>query len=429
MNPNEKAAQIAVQLGSQGEAERKPKLESNPLLAAVCNAGTTHIYADSADADEIGELVNKGSDSIWSEVDGSTANQPLVRKVVERYIAAGDLAGWAQQLRAADASLSDDDLVVLIYAIICARTATDVVRRFAVGRAWGASLQLHMSLGADAESAKRVGRLLRGMVPSGVVKVPFTPQQPHCFLVARDLEREGIPVNFTSTFSARQALAAAMLSDVTLTNIFMGRINQGLEAKLLGEHVDLAAQRALLAARRESGAKTLLIVASVREWQTFVHVAGCDVFTSPCKAIADLMSQTEYAPGDIRSQLKTSYEDRLGISPAMLAKAGEKTIARLYDVEPDLVRFLTELRNSAEYRALRDGDHLAKMFDRAGFGDLFYAPTASEWQTMRKNKLPDFGGELAKRLPLDTLYTLLADADFEKYQEEMDEMIRAAMGK
>ncbi len=427
MNPNEKAAQIAVGLGSEGEAERKPKLESNPLLAAVCRAGTTHIYADSADANEIGELVIKSSDSIWSEVDGSTANQPLVRKVVERYIAAGDLAAWAQQLRAADASLSDDDLVVLVYAIICARTATDVIRRFAVGRSWGASLQLHMSLGTDAETAKRVGRLLRRMVPSGVVKVPFTPQQPHCFLVARDLEREGIPVNFTSTFSARQALAAAMLSDVTLTNIFMGRINQGLEAKLLGEHVDLVAQRALLAARRESGAKTLLIVASVREWQTFVDVAGCDVFTSPCKAVADFMSQTECTPADIRSQLKTSYEDRLGISPAMLEKAGHESIARLYNVEPDLVRFLTELRTSAEYRALRDGDRLAKMFDQAGFGDLFYAPTASEWQTMRKNKLPDFDGELAKRLPLDTLYTLLADADFEKYQEEMDQMIRAAM--
>jgi transaldolase len=266
------------------------------------------------------------------------------------------------------------------------------------------------------------------MVPTGVVKVPFTPQAPHCFLIARDLEREGIPVNFTSTFSARQALAAALLSDVTLTNIFMGRINQGLEAKLLGEHVDLAAQRAVLGARRESGAKTLLIVASVREWQTFVYVAGCDVFTSPCKAVGDLMSQREYSPADIRSQLQASYEDRLGIAPAVLQKVAQKTIARLYDVEPDFVRFLTELRNSAEYAALRDGDRLAKMFDQAGFGDFFYAPTAAEWQALRKNKLPDLDGELIKRLPIDTLYTLLADADFEKYQEEMDGMIRGLAG-
>jgi transaldolase len=426
MKLNDEAQQIAVRLGSQGEAERQPQLRSNPLLAAVRRAGTSHIYADSADADEIGALVTAG-DSIWSEVDGSTANQPLVRKVVERYLAAGDPAAWARELRGADSSLSDDDLVALLYAVLCARTATDVVRRFAVGRPWGASLQLHMSLGADAEAAKTVGRLLRRMVPSGVVKVPFTPHAPHCFLVARDLEREGIPVNFTSTFSARQALAAAMLSDVALTNIFMGRINQGLEAKLLGEHVDLAAQRALLAARRDCGAKTLLIVASVREWQTFMHVAGCDVFTSPCKAVADFMSQKEVAAGDIRSQLETSYEDRLGIPPAVLEKAGQRKVARLYEVEPDLVRFLTELRGSKEYQALHDGDRLAKLFDQAGFGDLLHAPTASEWTEMRKNKLPDFGSELARRLPLDTLYTLLADADFEKYQEEMDVMLRRAL--
>jgi transaldolase len=265
------------------------------------------------------------------------------------------------------------------------------------------------------------------MVPSGVVKVPFTPQAPHCFLVARDLEREGIPVNFTSTFSARQALAAALLSNVTLTNIFMGRINQGLEAALLGEHVDLVAQRALLAARRDTGAKTLLIVASVREWRTFVHVAGCDVFTSPCSAIAELMVQKEFAPGDIRSRLETSYEDRLGIAPAVLEKLGASRIARLYDVEPDLVRFLTELRNSKEYQGLTDGDALAKRFDQAGFGDMFYAPTSSEWQEMRRSKLLVLDGELIRRLPLDTHYTLLADADFEKYQEEMDGMIREAL--
>ena len=121
------------------------------------------------------------------------------------------------------------------------------------------------------------------MVPSGVVKVPFTPHAPHCFLIARDLEREGIPVNFTSTFSARQAVAAGLLSNVTLTNIFMGRLNQGMKAALLGEHVDLAAQRALLRLRREAGIKTLLIVASVRDWQTFTRVAGCDVFTAPLR--------------------------------------------------------------------------------------------------------------------------------------------------
>jgi len=262
------------------------------------------------------------------------------------------------------------------------------------------------------------------MVPSGVVKVPFTPHLPHCFLIARDLEREGIPVNFTSTFSARQVVAAGLLSNVTLTNIFMGRINQGLKAALLGEHVDLEAQRALLRLRREAGIKTLLIVASVREWRTFVDVAGCDVFTAPLDAIRGLLTQTEVPAAAVRSQLETSYADRLGIPDDLLRTVGATRIARLYDVEPELIQFLIEFRASKDFQGLRDGDALYRFCERAGFGDLFYSPTAAEWTELRKNKLPDFNAALTGRLPLDTLYSLLADADFEKFQEDMDRQIQ-----
>lgn len=74
----------------------------------------------------------------------------------------------------------------------------------------------------------------------------------------------GIPVNFSTTFSARQVVAAALLANVVRTNIFMGRLNQGLESELLGEQVDLMSQRVLTWLRNEAGTKTLLIVASVR---------------------------------------------------------------------------------------------------------------------------------------------------------------------
>jgi len=397
------------------------------LLAAVCRAGTKHIYGDTADVEELRATISSGA-GIFREVDGNTANQPLVRKVIARYLEGDGPATWARQLRALRPDLPAERLTPLLYAIVCGRIGNDAARAFGAGRAWEVSLQLHMRLGEDAEASARVGRYLRRMVPSGVVKVPFTPQAPHCILVARDLEREGIPVNFTSTFSARQVVVAALLADVTLTNIFMGRLNQGLKAALLGEHVDLAAQRALLRLRREGKTKTLLIVASVREWQTFVHVAGCDVFTAPCESIRGLLTQTEFAAADIKSQLDTSYEDRLGIAPEVLHALPQERVARLYAVEPELVQFLTELRATKEYAALRDGEQLFKRFDEAGFGDVFYAPTAGERQELRKNKLPDLGAPLTQRLPVDTLYTLLADADFRKFQEEMDAMIEQRIG-
>jgi transaldolase len=416
-----------IGFGQPPGAPAAPRLTSSALLAAVNKAGTKHIYADTASAEEVRALITAG-DGIVREVDGNTANQPLVRKVIASYLDNGEPTAWARQLRELQPRLSTEQLRTVLYAIVCGRLGNDAARAFGAGRAWEVSLQLHMQLGTDAEAAKRVGRYLRRMVPSGVVKVPFTPQHPHCFLVARDLEREGIPVNFTSTFSARQAVAAGMLSNVTLTNIFMGRINQGLKAALLGEHVDLEAQRALVRLRREVGIKTLLIVASVREWQTFARVAGCDAFTAPCEAIRGFMTQTEIPANEVRSQLETSYADRLGIPDDLLRSVGSARIARLYNVEPELIQFMTEFRKSKDFDGMRDGDQLAKRFDQAGFGDLFYAPSADEWTALRKNKLPDFASPLTARLALDTHYTLLADADFEKFQGEMDRMIDERLG-
>lgn len=420
---------LVVAFGQPPGTVAKPPLTSSPLLAAVCAAGTQHIYGDTADAAELGGLITTAGGAIFREVDGNTANQPLVHKVIKRYLEGGGPATWARRLREARPDLTTEQRNILLYAIVCGRIGNDAARAFGAGRPWEVSLQLHMQLGKDAEASKRVGRSLRRMVPSGVVKVPFTPHHPHCFLIARDLEREGIPVNFTSTFSARQAVAAALLSNVTLTNIFMGRLNQGLKAALLGEHVDLEAQRALRRARREAKVKTLLIVASVREWETFPRVAGCDVFTAPLDAIRGYLTQTKMSAADVRSQLETSYEDRLGIADEVVAALGTQRIARLYRVEPELIAFMTELRNSQDYQRLQDGDQLVKRFEQAGFGDLFYAPTATEWQELRTSKLPDLRSPLTGRLPIDTLYSLLADADFEKYQEEMDAMIEASVGR
>ncbi|HYD49606.1 MAG TPA: transaldolase family protein [Terriglobales bacterium] len=420
--------QELVDLSKSNVAPQQPQLVSSPLLAAVCAAGTKHIYADSADGKEIGALVAAGDGRIYREIDGSTANQPLIRKVFDRYLSELDIKEWSARLRAADPSLSPQLLTATVYAAICGRAGNDVVHSFAAGRDWGVSLQLHMDLAGDAAAAKRIGRALRQMVPSGVVKVPFSPHHPECFLVARDLEREGIPINFTSTFSARQTVAAALLADVTLTNIFMGRINQGLDATMLGEHVDLCAQRELRRLRQEQGVKTLLIVASVREWQTFAHVAGCDVFTSPVSAIKDFMTQTEIPVGEIRSQLETSYKDQMAIGAKALDTLGVEGIARLYEVEPEFVRFLVETRQRSEYAQLQDGEPLVRWFEQAGFGDFFYAPSDSEWQELSKNKLPQLDSTHAQQLELDTLYTLLADADFIKYQAEMDQLLQPHLG-
>jgi len=419
---------VAVSHGGAGGTEpARPELVSSPKLAALRGAGTRHIYADTADVEELREAIEVGPGRILAEVDGNTANQPLVHKVVDRYLAKGDPRSWSRGLSEADPGLEPEMRLALLYAIVCGRVGGDVVRAFAAGRPWEVSLQIHMGLRFRPDAARRVGRLLRRMVPSAIVKVPFAPDAPGCFLVARDLEREGIPVNFTSTFSARQAVAAALLTDAARTNVFMGRLTQGMEAELLGEHVDLEAQRALSRLRDEAGTKTELIVASIREWQTFARLAGADVFTAPCGVLADFLAQDEVGPPQLLGQLETSYEDRLGISGHVSTKLGSERIARLWRVEPELVEFLREYRATPEYAELRDGEALFKRLDEAGFGDLFHVPDAAETEELARGKLPDLEGVLVERVPLDTHYSLLANADFDRHQAEIDQRIREAL--
>ncbi|GJL67910.1 MAG: hypothetical protein NPIRA06_05450 [Nitrospirales bacterium] len=416
---------VLIALGQFQGLSADPKLISSPLLAALKDAGTAHIYADTASREELMRVLAVDQETILKEIDGNTVNQPLLAKVIHHYLERNATAESAQHFREQERGLSQGDLLPLLYSIVCGKIGTDMVRAFASGRSWEVSLQLPMGLVHDSEKAKQIGRSLRRMVPSAFVKVPFAPHAPMCFLIARDLEKEGIPVNFTSTFSARQVVASALLSNVTRTNIFMGRLDQGLKAELLGAHVSLEAQRILLRLRKNSGIKTQLIVASLRDWRSLLDTAGCDVYTVPCKVLQEFLEQDEVEDCSIQSRLGTSYEDRLGIPDKIFAKLGADCIARLFTVEPEFVDFLLEYRMTTEYQDLDDGDYLVRRFEQAGFGDLFYAPDHHEWTALRRGKVPDLEDPITMKPSLDTLYSLLADADFEKYQEDMDrEMVR-----
>jgi transaldolase len=409
-----------VACGRGHVTQEQVRLVSSPRLAALGRTGTAHVYADTADTEELRRLLAVDGGGILAEVDGNTVNQPLARQVLDRYLAGDRLAACAQKLRRHRQGTPPAALLPHIYTMVSGWIGNDLASAFAAGRAWEVSLQLHMGAVSDPATAKSLGRALRSIVPSCFVKVPFRPHEPQSLLIARDLEADGIPVNFTSTFSARQVVAAALLANVARTNIFMGRLNQGFHAALLGEHVDLEAQRALRRLRREAGVKTQLIVASVREWQTLLRVAGCDVFTAPCSVLAEFLSQTDMPAEALTSQLETSYEDHLGIAEDAIDAVGLRQIARLWRVEPDFVEFLDDYRASAEYRELKNGDGLRRRFESAGFGDFFYSPDAREWQTIKKSKLPDVAGPLARRLAVDTHMSLLADGDFVNQQEAID---------
>jgi transaldolase len=396
------------------------RLVSSPLLAALGRAGTEHVYVDTAGVEDLEEVAVTDAGAL-TEIDGNTVNQPLVRRVLTCYTSGGAVSACAAKLLDRQPGITATELAAYLYTTVCGWIGGDAARRVGGERCWDVSLQLHMeTVGAAPELAKRLGRCLRAMVPSCLVKVPFRPQAPHTLLMARDLQREGIPVNFTSTFSARQAVAAAVLANVARTNVFMGRLNQGLHAELLGEHVVLEAQRALERLRRSRRLHTRLIVASMREWQTFDRVAGCDAFTAPPEVLREFLKQSEVTPLTLAGRLDVSYEGAMRVADDVREALGAERLGRLWRVEPEFVEFLIDYGSSTEYRDVEDGETLRRRFEQAGFGDFFYAPTDQEWSELQRSKLPDVHAPLTARLALDTLYSLLADADFQKEQHLID---------
>jgi len=421
-----------VALGMAGAAAKPAKsvkLVSHPLTKALKEAGTQHIYTDTADRAELDDLLTveetETSLKVIEEIDGNTTNQVLVARVLDRYLGEGedaDIVDWVKVMQSAAPDLSLSEAIALIYTVINGQLGRNLKTYYGTGKDWEISLELHTNLAPNIEDSKRIGRHLVRMLPGSFVKVACTPHHPHAFLIARDLEREGIPVNFTTTFSARQVAAAAILSNVTRTNIFMGRLNQGLESELLGEQVDLVAQRTLNQLRDELNVKTQLIVASIRSWKTMVYAAGCDVFTVPYPALKDFLNQTEVSADEIRNRVNDDYSGNLGTSQNVLDKIGKTRLESLYTVEPEFIEFLKEVRNGSDFDDL-DGEGLYQKFAEAGYDDMFYSPTEDDWHELKKNKLPDLDSLLTAKLALDTLYSLLAFADFTKFQDEMDERI------
>jgi hypothetical protein len=174
---------VVTALGRPARFPDQPRLASTQLLAALRRAGTEHIYADTADPEELAALLEHGGDGVPVEIDGNTANQPLVEKVIDRVLDADDPRVWARAVRGRTGDLGREGLLALLYAIACGRIGNAITQRFASGRLWEGSLQLHMSLVHDPELARRVGRLLRDMVPGALVKVPFAPHAPETLLV------------------------------------------------------------------------------------------------------------------------------------------------------------------------------------------------------------------------------------------------------
>ena len=130
------------------------------------------------------------------------------------------------------------------------------------------SVELHTATADDVEAAVSYGRRFSRISPKNfIVKVPLTAAG---FLATRILRSEGIPVNFTLGFSARQNYLIARFASPSYVNVFLGRLNAYVsdnalgDGLLVGEKATLASQAAVTRVSRQAKKPTRQIAASMR---------------------------------------------------------------------------------------------------------------------------------------------------------------------
>lgn len=290
------------------------------------------------------------------------------------------------------------------------------------------SVELHTDFADDVEETLRHARRFHAISPDRfIVKVPLTAAG---LVAVRRLSAEGIPVNLTVGFSARQNYLAAVLSRPAFVNVFVGRIGAFLTENGFGDGIPAAvraarsSQRAVAEARRQAGAPTRQIIASLRAVAYVTALAGADVFTINT-AVARAW---EAAPGAVAPV----HFDAL--PPTGLGADAESALgaACLWDVPAAFQSATQRLAQTAP--AALTPQALRGELAQAGFASLLRPWSPDERLSAREDGLlPKYSrwkdalarGEVA----LDSLFNLAVFMAFVKDQEGMDRRIAGLIGR
>ena len=384
---------------------------SDPLWAALRRAGT-ELWLDTGDLEAARPL--------WTrEFSALTTNNTLANQVVQTGLFDGVIRKAGLSLREIAPEAKEEVLVLEAGFVVNCRLALRLVESLGAK----VSVELHPAVAHDLEATVRFARRYHAVCPEHfLIKVPLTPAG-YCAVVR--LQQEGIPINFTLGFSARQNYLAARFSRPSYVNIFLGRLNSvvadnGLgDGKFVGEKATLASQRAVREARQaHPEIATRQIAASIRGGQQVADLAGVEVHTIPPKAAAEFQA-LRLSPDAIASQLDRDFEIKLKDD----ADPAECGLDVLWEVDDSFRRFVDEVSRS---RDKMTGEELIRASEDHRLG-LFHRFTPEETAAISdKGKIPELArwqGEIA----LDDLMTRSALESFATDQRELDARISSLL--
>jgi len=391
-----------------------PAYPSKALWAELKRCGS-ELWLDTGDLDEIA--------SLWcSEFTAVTTNNTLLNREVQRGIYDGLIAKVGRELAG---RLPQQELVLEIAFVLNAYHGLRLSRQFGAK----VSVELHTDLAYDVERSVRYARRYFEIAPEGFfIKVPFTAAG---VIAARRLSEEGVPVNFTLGFSARQNYLITALARPAFVNVFLGRLNsfvadQGLgTGKMVGERATLASQRVVSDLRARLGLETRQIAASMREGAQVASLVGVDVLTMPPKVALEFERLGPVA-GAISSRLAE-------LPPVELAPGVDRQalgLDGLWDV-------CGELEAAARRLAGMDvaglsPEELCWLLSQMGLGCILPRWSEADIEAVTADgKIPRYDrwkGRLARQeVGLDTLMTFSGLQSFAADQKAMDDRIRSML--
>lgn len=367
----------------------------------------TELWLDTGDLDGAGKLWN-------AEFSALTTNNTLLNKEVQKGI-------YDDVIRQSGALLSGLDAGAKVMEIAFILNALHGLR---LVNAFDAlvSVELHTATAQDVEAAVAYGKRFARISPDRfIVKVPLTAAG---LLATRILRQQGVNVNFTLGFSARQNYLAAGFAFPSYVNVFLGRLNAYVidnklgDGAMVGEKSTLASQRAVTELSRRSGKTTRQIAASMRGGSQVRDLAGVDVMTMPLTTAAEA-----------RTRLSGKWESRLGEDYSVRLAQGisdkEVRLSVLWDIGPAERSLLESLESTAP----KSADELVRRAHELGAGDLFprMSPQDQKW-IADDGKIPKHARWAdrigRKELAVDTLLNLAGLASFTADQLALDDRIR-----
>jgi len=390
----------------------QPIIKSDPKWAKLLQTGT-QLWLDTGDIDE--------ASKIWcKEFSALTTNNTLLNKEVQKGIYDSLIKDTADILTKTFGKMSSQDLLLEIGFVLNAVHGMRLARSFMCH----VSVELHTDLADDIDKTIYYAERYFLINPDlFYIKVPLTPAG---YLSARKLRQKNIPVNFTLGFSARQNYVAALLSNPSFVNVFMGRINATVidnkigNGKNVGEKVTAATQRELIALRKQEASNSLLIGASMRDSSQLTSLAGMDVFTIPPKVASEYHEKP----------LPTVIENRIPIDPMVELGTELAVFTTLWTVTTtfkDCVNKLL-LKNLDNIST----DELIAHFESAGFKDFL-----PEWDNnsiktiMSDGKIPVYErwkNELRSgKIGLDALLNKAGLLAFTADQKALDDRIKSLL--